>query len=238
MNIIKTDLTTLLRTRSLHNLSLFREELRGGKVALSIQPDVSITMKAETHIKDPQYQAIRQYCNVHLPIDSLMLSTHNYGSPATWANGVSDFTLSPNPGTKLIITSIVTRLPEDLDLSGNNMYFKVYKSPDNEMVVTEAFPPAVSDTYTHMRDLLMISNSPVDLFMMSIGGIAIPVMDIKFRYADADTANESKLTLSSRLNEHINITMQNNTQPTQRLLSAGIADPVYAWFNCKRVLDF
>ena len=238
LNHIPVSLDQLLHYRRAYDRELFAITEGQGKVRLLVH-SVPGTMISSGPYHLSQIENLRPYLNKPIPRESLMIRTHDFGDISTWADEQnSDYTLSPYAGTKLVISSIVTRSPEDVDLAANPITYSVYKSLDGVTPVTAETPPIISTTYDSLRSLIMQSNSPVDLNMLPIDGTMIPVVDIRFRYALGEVEEFSKLSLSASLNEHIKATLADAGSPLNRTDAAGPASPVYAWFNCARVPDF
>jgi hypothetical protein len=236
MERVMTNPNALLRYRRDKNLDLFATDISNGKIRLSCQATNGIVMCAEVLAKDPRYLAVRPYCNKSCHFDSLMIRTHDFADSTTWGE-TSLYQLMPFEGYKLIITSIVARFPAKLDLSANNLEFRVYQSQDSFTPITDDDPPTVEDVYTTSRDIITLSNTSLTTMPDPPNEFSSEMYEIKFRYADSDLSNNSKLTLSNLLNERLEVGMQYDTQLVDTD-GVDITDPCYLFFNTKRVEDF
>ena len=236
METVETNIDSLLYYRKVRNCDLFATDLGNGRVRLSTQATGGIILVSEVAWKNSEYQRVRGYCNQPVHFDSLMLRTHDFADMSSWGE-TSLYQLLPYAGYKLVITSIVARFPAAVDLSVNNLYFRVYKSYDNKNPVTDEHQPVVNDIYTAVTDLVKISNSSLTTIPDPSGQFAGEMYEIKFRYADSDLANQSKLTISSLLNERMEVGMQHDIQLVDTAGNS-ITDPCYLFFNTKRVEDF
>lgn len=236
MEKVLTNPNALLRYRREKNLDLFATDLNNGKIRLCCQATNGIVLCSELLTKDPRYLAVREYCNQSVHFDSLMVQTHDFADPTTWGE-TSLYQLIPYENYKLIITSIVARFPSNLDLSANNLEFRIYKSLDGETPVGEDTAPYIEDVYSHIRQIITLSNTSLSTIPDPTNEFASEMYEVKFRYADSDLSNSSKLTLSSALNEWIEVGIQHDTHLVDTV-GADITDPCYLFFNTKRVEDF
>lgn len=185
------------------------------------------------------YKHLFKYCNMPLTIESLAILTHDFTGNQTWPgvetpNPSSIYTCAPNPGYKLIITSIVTRFPTNADLSNNPLTFTVWKY----VPAYGAVVPVISQSYYEIQQLLLQSNDPwYTVEFAQDKTFSGNMIEVKFRYADSDMNDNSKLQLSSALGEKITVSLVED-QPLLNLDGQPLADPCYAIFNTKRVLEF
>ena len=239
METIITTLDNLLNYRATYDRELFMTPVSGSdsKVRLVIEASPVLLMSAETSAKDPALTKLRPYLNKPLKKESLMIETHDFGDSSTWGDDGSRYTLSPYSGYKLHITSVVVRFPENVDLSSNGVAFYVYKSYDGVSPVTEQHSPVITKQYTSLLELMRTSNTAFSGFSTQSTVLSDNIVEVKFRYADSDLSDFSKLSLRSSLNERI--TME-TMEGTPLLDTAGnpISDLCYAFFNAKRVADF
>jgi len=233
---INTPVKELLNYRSIKNLEIFMG-YEGNKLYFYCNTGQGFILKS--HVPDPsEYKHLFTKMNQPMVPESLMISTHDFAATADWpAEGEAQssiFTCAPYEGYKLIITSIVTRFSSDVDLENNPLTFTIWKYvPAYGRVV-----PAISQSYYSIQQLLLQSNSPWYTVEFSQDNLFHGKMiEVRFRYADADTNNLSKLQLSSRLGEKITVALVDDT-PLLKTDGTASEDPCYAIFNCKRILDF
>ncbi len=239
MNSLVTIDTTpekLLEYRASKNYEFFMNETNG-KLYFYCNTENGFMMKA--HLLNPnQYRHLFKFANTSLNLESLMIPTHDFADTAHWpGEGTEEssiFTCAPYEGYKLIVTSIVTRFSSDVDLASNPLTFTIWKNiPAYGGVV-----PAISQSYYSIQQLLLQSNSPWYTVEFSQDNLFHGKMiEVRFRYADSDTNDLSKLQLSSKLGEKITVSLVNDT-PLLKLDGSPSVDPCYAIFNCKRALDF
>lgn len=234
---VPTTLANLLAFRRTKNTELFAKSLEvGNKAVVYTKATEGLILSAEVSANDPIFQSILSHCNKPMQFDSLMMSTHDFGNSSTWGE-TSLYQLIPYEGYKLVITSIVARFPAAINLNVNNLEFRVFKSYDGVNPVTDQHQPIVNDVYMNVTDLVKISNSTVSILPDPINQFTGDMYEIKFRYADSDMSNVSKLTLSSLLDERIEVGMQYDV-PLVDINGTTITDPCYLFFNTKRVVDF
>jgi len=222
---VPTTIKNLLDFRSAKNSELFAKSIANNKVNVFTKATEGLIMSAEVSANDPEFLRVRPHCNKPLVFDSLMVRTHDFGDSTTWGE-TSLYRLQPYEGYKLVITSIVARFPAKINLSINNLYFRIFKSYDGVNPVTEEHQPVVSDTYTQVSEMIKISNSTVSIISDPAGQFSGDMYEIKFRYADSDMSNVSKLTLSSELGEFMEVGMQHDIGLVDTD-GVGISDPCY-----------
>lgn len=229
METVLLDAESLLDIRRINNSMLFSIQASPTSVYLLTDTGSGILLKAELSIHSELFDSIRSFRNRPIPLDSLMLSSPDFGKH------VGPYALIPLPGFKLIITSIVVRFPDNLSLAASSLIFKIFKSYDGKSPVTPEHPPVVHEEYHSVKDLLHASNTPY----LAVSGLnfSTTVLEIKFRYADSDLSNTSKLTLNSRLNERLEA-YTSTGQPLLNTFNAPLTEACYALFNTKRALDF
>ncbi len=237
-NLIEIDVTPeeLFNYRSTKNLEIFKK-YEDSSLFFYCNLGNGFTLKAKIPNAN-MYKDKIKYLNKPLIPESLMIPTHDFADTAHWpGEGVEEssiFTCAPYEGYKLIITSIVTRFSSDVDLASNPLTFTIWKNiPAYGGVV-----PAISQSYYSIQQLLLQSNSPWYTVEFSQDNLFHGKMiEVRFRYADSDTNDLSKLQLSSKLGEKITVSLVNDT-PLLKLDGSPSVDPCYAIFNCKRALDF
>lgn len=238
MRHISVSFQKLMNYRRQYNLDIYASELKNGDIELTVQANYGILMFTVVSWDDPDYLSIQPFCNIKMPMSSLMLRTHDFSDQSSWPSPDNSlFSLIPDDGCKLVITSIVARCPANLDLSSNHLCFNIYKSYDGINPVTDSHQPVVSDVYRRMSDVINISNSDVNIIPDPLGlTYQNPVYQIKFRYTDSETKTVSKLSLSSVLNERLDVFLSNNDQLIT-LDGDIISDNCYLFFNTKRTPD-
>jgi len=233
--IIKTNFENLLAFRRERNLDLFIDAVDGEHLLVDAycQVGTGLIMKARTSAK----KAAPYIGHANKPInpESLMIQTHNFADPTAWdSTDDGTFTMAPLPGYKLVVTSIVARFPDAVDLASNPLSFTIWK-----YVPPYGLIPAVTETYSSTKDLLVTSNSWWHTVEFANSkSFTDKMLEVKFRYADDDTNNWSKLTLFSSRGEKITCTLGDNTTPLKHIDGSNLLDPCYSIFNTKRVPDF
>lgn len=237
MNTITIDTTPekLLEYRTSKNREIFMD-YENGQLYFYCNTGEGFILKA--HIPNPKaYKHLFKFMNKPLIPESLMIATHDFAQTADWpAEGEaisSIFTATPLPGYKLIITSIVTRFPTNIDLSSNPLTFTVWK-----YIPPYGLIPAISQSYYSIEQLLLQSNSPwytVEFAQdLTFSG---KMIEVKFRYADSDLSDYSKLELYASRGEKITVSLVTD-EALKDPQGAALDDPCYAIFNTKRVLEF
>lgn len=237
MNNITIDTTPekLLAYRARKNKELFMD-YEDNKLYFYCNTGEGFILKA--YIPNPKmYKDLFKYANQPIIPESLMIATHDFANTSDWpAEGTEEssiFTCAPYSGYKLIITSIVTRFPTNIDLSSNPLTFTVWK-----YIPPYGLIPVISQGYHSIEQLLLQSNSPwytVEFNQeLTFSG---KMIEVKFRYADTDENNFSKLELSSSLGEKVTVSLAID-EPLTDPNGDPLTDPCYAIFNTKRVLEF
>ncbi|MEA3370808.1 MAG: hypothetical protein U9Q40_05655 [Campylobacterota bacterium] len=237
MNAITIDTTPekLLEYRSAKNKEIFMD-YENSKLYFYCNTGEGFILKA--HIPNPKaFKHLFQYMNKPLIPESLMIASHDFAQTANWpaaGEAISSiFTCAPFTGYKLMITSIVTRFPTNIDLSSNPLTFTVWKYVPPYGVI-----PVISQAYYSIEQLLLQSNSPwytVEFAQdLTFSG---KMIEVKFRYTDSDMANTSKLELYASRGEKITVSLVND-EPLTNSEGLGLDDPCYAIFNTKRVIEF
>ena len=234
---IDTTPEKLLAYRSTKNKEFFMNYI-DDKLYFYCNTDDNFILKA--YIPNPRkYKDIFKYNGVPIQPESLMIPTHNFSTNEEWfltqgETPSSVFTCKPYAGYKLVITSIVTRFPADADLSANPMKFVIYKN----IPAYGGLVPAITQTYSSIQQLLLQSNSPWFTVEFSQDNLfSGKMIEVRFRYADDDTNDFSKLQLSSKLGEKIEVSLTNDTHLLD-VEGNALNDPCYAIFNTKRILEF
>lgn len=232
---IKTTPKKLLEYRSIKNREIFMDYEKD-KLYFYCNTGEGFILKA--FVPNPTaYKHLFKFMNKPLIPESLMIATHDFAQTADWpaaGEAVSSiFTCQPLPDYKLIITSIVTRFPTNIDLSSNPLTFTVWK-----YVPPYGLIPAISQSYYSIEQLLLQSNSPwytVEFAQdLTFSG---KMIEVKFRYADSDSSDYSKLELYSSKGEKITVSLVNDEALVDPLGNP-LDDPCYAIFNTKRILEF
>ncbi len=237
-NIIETDFEKLLEFRASKNLPIFGSDYNTTDAKLYIQAENSIVLSCIVSKNNSKFKSILKYLNKPIRMDSLMLESHNFGDSTSWSSTDNSlFVFKPYDGYKLIVTSIVARMPIDVNLEVNPITFKVYLSLDGVTPVDENTPPCIIETYRSIKDLVNISNSTLVVIDEVTNLSNTKMLEIKFRYADSDLSNSSKLTLNSSLNERVDVMLENNT-PVLDSNGNALEEACYSIFNTKRVYDF
>jgi len=237
MNTITIDTTPekLLKYRASKNKEFFMD-YEDDKLYFYTNTGEGFILKA--YIPNPKmYKDILKYANEPLLPESLMIASHDFANTADWpAEGAAEssiFTCAPYAGYKLIVTSIVTRFPTNIDLASNPLTFTVWK-----YIPPYGLIPVISQGYYSIEQLLLQSNSPwytVEFSQdLTFSG---KMIEVKFRYADSDENNFSKLELNSSLGEKITVSLAID-EPLKDQEGLSLDDPCYAIFNTKRVLEF
>lgn len=231
-NIVNVSIDQFLTYRETYDNEFFTRAVTSDKLALLMEVGSGIVMRAEVSKNDSRFLAIRKYANVPNPKHLLMLETHNFAKPETWADSSSAFVIEPYEGYKLHIMSVIVRFPINVVLDTTPLSFTVNKYvPEYGSVV-----PAIQQTYNSLQELIVGSNSPWHSVDFSGTNITQGQMiEIKFRYADDDFSNFSKLTLSSKLGESIVCDIGG---PLKDGSNNDLVDPAYAIFNTKRVIEY
>jgi len=236
LTTIDSPIEKLLNYRAAKNLEIFMG-YEQGKLYFYCNTGEGFILKA--YVPDPtEYKHLFDKMNTPLIPESLMIPTHDFADAADWpAEGEAQssiFTCAPYAGYKLIITSIVTRFSTDVDLANNPLTFTIWKYvPYYGKIV-----PAISQSYYSIQQLLLQSNSPWYTVEFSQDNLFHGKMvEVRFRYADSDINNFSKLQLSSKLGEKITVSLVEDT-PLLKTDGSASVDPCYAIFNTKRILDF
>jgi len=236
LTTIDTPVKDLLSYRSIKNLEIFMN-YENNKLYFFCNTGEGFILKS--YVPDPSvYKHLFTKMNQPMIPESLMISTHDFAATADWpAAGEAQssiFTCAPHDGYKLIITSIVTRFSSDVDLASNPLTFTIWKN----IPAYGGLVPAISQSYYSIQQLLLQSNSPWYTVEFNQDNLFHGKMiEVRFRYADSDTNNFSKLHLSSQLGEKITVSLVND-EPLLKLDGSTSEDPCYAIFNCKRFLDF
>jgi len=233
---VETTTSKLLKYRSTKNLEIFMG-YEHNKLYFYCNTGEGFILKS--FVPDPsEYKHLFTKMNEPIIPESLMIASHDFAATADWPaageESSSIFTCKPYDGYKLIVTSIVTRFSSDVDLFNNPLTFTVWKN----IPAYGGLVPAISQSYYSIQQLLLQSNSPWFTVEFSQDNLFNGKMiEVRFRYADSDTNNFSKLQLSSQLGEKITVSLVNDT-PLLKLDGTASVDPCYAIFNCKRILDF
>jgi len=230
---INTTPKKLLAFRADKNKEIYMD-YEDSKLYFYINTDDGFILKA--YIPNPNmYKHLFQYMNKPVRVEELMVKSHNFSDSTTWADSnTPNFVLTPYDGYKLYVNSIVTRFPENVDLSKTPLTFTIYK------YIPEygASYPVVQDVYTDSKEFLVQSNSPWSTITFDNPAMFSGTMiEVKFRYANSDTSDWSKLSLSSARDE-ILVCSLGGTGQLVDTNNNPLVDPVYAIFNTKRVIEF
>lgn len=158
------------------------------------------------------WNAIKNFVNLPIKLYDKRIVSHNLADSASWIQtpGSSLFVVTPDPGSKFILTHSIVRFPDNLKIvPTNKLYYQVFISLDN---VTPPTQPVISLVYERVTDLFRKATAPFVVAPAIVPELGTnKVVEVLFQYADPHTLKGSPITLRASLGEKVQVYLENNS---------------------------
>ncbi|MFA5071327.1 MAG: hypothetical protein WC511_03040 [Candidatus Pacearchaeota archaeon] len=159
-----------------------------------------------------EWIAVQSFVNLPIKLYDKRIVSHNLADSTAWTQtpGSSLFVITPDPGSKFILTHSIVRFPDNLKIvPTNKLYYQVFLSLDN---VTPPTQPVISLVYEKVTDLFRKATAPFVVAPAIVPELGTnKVVEVLFQYADPHTLKGSPITLRASLGEKIQVYLEGNT---------------------------
>ncbi|NIT54916.1 MAG: hypothetical protein GWN00_01310 [Aliifodinibius sp.] len=208
---------------------------------INLEMDLNSTRSVKTSINlhNPAEQSlwvsIKKKVNTPITITDVEYLSHDYTDETTWPTpGDSVYSVSPEEGYKLLVTSIVLRFPKDVKITAENkltLAMGLWDESQGSIVEIKREYPSLRSLISRVNGIVSSPFTPI------IPDAPDATMEVRFTYADQVTAQGSPMIFRSSKLEYIKVFLSGHTVLVNSNNEAYLENPAWVSVLAKKVTE-